>query len=280
MTVDGSSQETLRSAAGGAAVGADAVAARLLSKRHQQTVRTVSVRRRLLSFSGGILGAIVVLLLVGYILFARLLAAREPAGIAQADAIVALTGGSNRIGDAIDLLQTRHGKRLLISGVNEKTTREELARLHPAGRDMISCCVDLDYRARNTIGNAIEARRWARANNFGTMLVVTSNYHLPRTMLEFQHAMPGIRLTAHPVVNDMMAAERWWRDPGVARIVWIEYVKYLIAWTRSKFEADPETSRLSIIVGGRKPVSPRGHDAIRPQDSRIMTDTAPVRTSS
>jgi uncharacterized SAM-binding protein YcdF (DUF218 family) len=280
MTVDGSSKDMFQSSAGGATMGADAPSAPLRNNHHRQTRGVTSRLRRLLTLAGWVLGAGVILLLVGYILFARLLAVREPIGIAQADAIVALTGGSNRIGDAIDLLQTRHGKRLLISGVNEKTTREELARLHPAGRDMISCCVDLDYRARNTIGNAIEARRWARANNFGSMLVVTSNYHLPRTMLEFQHAMPGIRLTAHPVVNDMMAAERWWRDPGVARIVWIEYMKYLVAWARSQIEGDPETSRLSIIVGGRKPVSPRGHDAIRPQDSRILTDTAPRRSSS
>ena len=236
--------------------------------------------RRSLVVTGWIMGVIAILLATGYVIFARSLSQREPAGSLRADAIVALTGGSNRIGDAIELLQARHGKRLLISGVNEKTGREELARLHPAGRESIACCVDLDYRARNTIGNAIETRRWARTNSFSSLLIVTSNYHLPRTMLEFQHAMPGLRLTGHPVVNDAAPVERWWRDPGVARMVAIEYVKYLAAWLRSAVESDPETSRLSVIVGGRKPVSPRGHDAIRPQDSRINTSPAAVEARS
>lgn len=280
MTVDSSAQQVLRSHERGALPRPESAAAHLPERHPLSPVRKMLRRARLLNVLGWTLCALMVALTAGYVVFARSLAVREPVGNVRADAIVALTGGSNRIGDAIDLLQTHHGRRMLISGVNEKTTREELARLHPAGRDMIACCVDLDYRARNTIGNAIEARRWARSNGFSSLIVVTSNYHLPRTMLEMQHAMPGIRLTAHPVVNDLMAVERWWRDPGVARMVWMEYVKYLTAWTRSKLEGDPETSRLSVIVGGRKPVSPRGNDAIRPQDSRIIADPAPVRTGS
>lgn len=205
----------------------------------------------------------------GYFAFATRLSRPDASPGFQTDAIVALTGGSNRIGDAIDLLQTRHGRRLLISGVNEKTGRDELARLHPGGREMISCCVDLDYRARNTIGNAIETRRWARNNHFNSLLVVTSNYHLPRTMLEFQHAMPGVKLFGHAVANDALPVERWWKDAAVARMVGSEYVKFLTTWVRSKVEQDPETSRLSVIIGGRKPVSPRSLEGQRPTDSRV-----------
>jgi uncharacterized SAM-binding protein YcdF (DUF218 family) len=230
--------------------------------------------RRILAITGWFFGLASILLLTGYVIFARSLSMREQAPGVTADAIVAVTGGSNRIGDAIELLQSRHGKRLLISGVNGKTGREELVRLNPAGRESIACCVDLDYRARNTIGNAIETRRWAKANKFGALLIVTSNYHLPRTMLEFQHAMPGMKLIGHPVVHEATPVEHWWRDLGVARIVGIEYMKYLTAWLRSSVESDPETSRLSVIVGGRKPVSPRGNDAIRPQDSSINAGPA------
>jgi uncharacterized SAM-binding protein YcdF (DUF218 family) len=170
--------------------------------------RPASVRRRVLVITSRLMSGAAVLLAGGYVVFARSLSLREPSGTLQADAIVALTGGSNRIGDAIELLQARHGKRLLISGVNEKTGREELARFHPAGRESIACCVDLDYRARNTIGNAIETRRWAKANNFGALLIVTSNYHLPRTMLEFQHAIP---LSMRPHRSRTGGVIRAWR---------------------------------------------------------------------
>jgi hypothetical protein len=89
---------------------------------------------------------------------------REPAS--RTDAIVALTGGAERIGDAIDLLAKGYGRRLLITGVNERTSRDQIARLNPGQRRLFDCCVDLDYRARNTIGNAIETRRWMADHRF------------------------------------------------------------------------------------------------------------------
>lgn len=235
-------------------------------------------RLRILFFS--VIALSLTALGLGYVVFANKLSVRETAPLPSVDAIVAVTGGSNRIGDAIDLLQARHGRRLLISGVNEKTGREELARLNPAGRQMIACCIDLDYRARNTIGNAIATRRWARSNSFSSLMVVTSNYHLPRTMLEFQHAMPGVKLAGYPVVHDATPVDHWWQDATVARIIGTEYLKYLVAWARTKLEDDPETSRLSIIIGGRKPISPRGNEALRPQDSRFNGNTGAQATRS
>ncbi len=207
------------------------------------------------------------LFLGGYAWFAQVVTARNEVPPRPADAIVALTGGSNRIGDAIDLLQSRHGKRLLISGVNERTGRDELGRLNPAGRSLLACCVDLDHRARNTIGNAIEARRWAKANGFDSLVVVTSNYHLPRTMLEFRHAMPQVRLIGHPVANEMTTTRHWWHDPAAARLIAVEYTKYLAAWLRSRIEADPETAPIWLLSGGRKPVAPKAQSVRDDRDS-------------
>ena len=205
----------------------------------------------------GVTLAGLVLLGLGYAEFASRIEPHEPTAVPRTDAIVVVTGGSQRIGDAIGLLGAERGSRLLISGVNEKTGREELAKMNPASRDLLACCVDLDYRARNTIGNAIEARRWVRQHGFNSLLVVTSNYHMPRVLAEFAHAMPGLRLVAHPVVTDQVDTSGWWRRWSAVRLLAPEYVKYLVARLRSHFESDPETSRLSVIIGGRKPVSPK-----------------------
>lgn len=205
---------------------------------------------------------------VGYAGFASRIALREPAIVPRTDAIVVVTGGSQRIGDAIGLLGAERGSRLLISGVNEKTGREELAKLNPDSRRLIACCVDLDYRARNTIGNAIEARRWVRQNAFGSVLLVTSNYHMPRTLAEFSHAMPGVRFVPHPVVTDQVDAAAWWREWSALKLLAPEYVKYLAARARALLEDDPETSRLSVIIGGRKPVSPKPADLIGPENEK------------
>ncbi|KQP58393.1 hypothetical protein ASF52_15070 [Methylobacterium sp. Leaf112] len=178
---------------------------------------------------------------------------RAPEG--RADGIVALTGGAQRIGDAIDLLANGYGRRLLITGVNERTSRDEIARLNPNQRHWIDCCVDLDYRARNTIGNAIETRRWMRLHRFSTVAVVTSNYHMPRTLVELDHALPGIdRVVPYPVVTEGFDAGRWWQQPSAARLLASEYLKFLVAWVRTRFEDDPERSRAAILIGRGKPI--------------------------
>ncbi|MDP3254975.1 MAG: YdcF family protein [Bosea sp. (in: a-proteobacteria)] len=207
-------------------------------------------------------------LLFGYIRFASAIVSREPMAVPRTDAIVVVTGGSQRVGDAIGLLGAERGARLLISGVNEKTGREELAKLNPSARELLSCCVDLDYRARNTIGNAIEARRWVRNHGFRSLLVVTSNYHMPRTIAEFSHAMPGLRLVPHPVVTDQIDTAGWWHRWSAIRVLLPEYAKYLAARLRSIVETDPETSRLSVIVGGRKPVSSKPAELMGPEQER------------
>jgi uncharacterized SAM-binding protein YcdF (DUF218 family) len=171
----------------------------------------------------------------------------------RADGIVAMTGGAQRIGDAIDLLAKGYAKRLLISGVNENTSRDQIARLNPGQRRLFDCCVDLDYRARNTIGNAIETRRWAEANNFDAIIVVTSNYHMPRTLVELDHALPNLQKIPYPVAATIDPHD-WWHNPAVARVIFTEYLKFMAVWVRTRFEGDPERSSVAQIISGGSPI--------------------------
>jgi len=155
---------------------------------------------------------------------------REPV-----DGIVALTGGADRINEAVDLLMRGRGTRLLITGVNEKTTREELSRVHPDARSAFACCVDLDYRALNTIGNAEQTRLWARQHGFRSLLVVTSSYHMPRTLAEIGHVLPDVKIFAHSVVPESMNIDGWWREPQLAKLLAFEYVKFVAAVARMQF---------------------------------------------
>lgn len=192
---------------------------------------------------------------LGFLGFVDGLARMERVPPDRADGIVVLTGGAQRIGDAIDLLASGYGRRLLITGVNERTSRDEIARLNPTQSDLIACCVDLDYRARNTIGNAIETRRWMRLHRFNTVAVVTSNYHMPRTLIELDHVLEGAdHVIPHPVVAEGFDAARWWHCAATARLLAAEYAKFLVAWLRTRFEDDPEQSRAAILIGRGKPV--------------------------
>ena len=148
----------------------------------------------------------------------------------RADGIVVLTGGASRIEDAIELLAKGKGQRLLISGVNPSTSEREITRLKPEHGRIIACCVDLDRTAINTITNATETRRWAKDRGFKSLIVVTSNYHMPRAMAELSHQIPDISLIAFPVVSDQLKAG--WLNGPTLRLLFIEYVKYMAAAAR------------------------------------------------
>jgi uncharacterized SAM-binding protein YcdF (DUF218 family) len=149
-----------------------------------------------------------------------------------ADGIVALTGGASRIADAVELLASGRGRRLLITGVGPTTNAVELMRLAPDHARWFDCCVDLDHTAANTVGNAVQTRRWARERGFRSLLVVTSGYHMPRAMLEIGHRLPDVTLIPFPVFPGQVRAELWWRHPSTAKLMVVEYLKFLVAAAR------------------------------------------------
>jgi uncharacterized SAM-binding protein YcdF (DUF218 family) len=156
----------------------------------------------------------------------------------RADGIVVLTGAASRIPDAIDLLNSARGQRVLITGVNRTTTAKEIATLTSQNERVFRCCVDLDRSALNTLGNAIEARRWARDRNFRSLIIVTSNWHMPRAMAELEHQMPDAKLIAYPVVSEKIRGEPWWSSSGTARLLLSEYLKYVFALVRMHLDPD------------------------------------------
>src|SRR5690348_17248616 len=163
----------------------------------------------------------------GYYVFASNISTEEVKLDGNADGIVVLTGAATRIPDAMELLAAGRGKRLLITGVHHSTSAREIARLTPLYARLFACCVDLDRSALNTFGNAIEAKRWAKEHHFTSLIVVTSNWHMPRAMAELEHQSPELKLIPFPVVSDNIKSNPWWANAATARLVLSEYLKYL-----------------------------------------------------
>ncbi|TCK23776.1 uncharacterized SAM-binding protein YcdF (DUF218 family) [Ancylobacter aquaticus] len=167
-------------------------------------------------------------LLVGFAIFVAGIEGREAQAGRRADGIVVLTGGSERIIDATNLLLEGRGKRLLITGVHPDTTLDEIVRTVPATREALECCVELGRSALNTQGNAIETGEWARANHFRSLLVVTSAWHMPRALVELRRTTAGITLVPYPVVPRRPDASP--QAPLASlRLLAVEYVKFLAA---------------------------------------------------
>ncbi|WP_175561814.1 YdcF family protein [Kaistia soli] len=160
-----------------------------------------------------------------------------PSGI-KAEGIVALTGGAARIDGALALLADGRGERLLISGVNPSVGRREIARaVDNESRVAFDQSVDLGHSARDTIGNADEAKAWARKNGFRSLIVVTSDYHMPRSMIELSGAMPDVALIPYPVSNPHLDMGRWWRHVASVKLLMAEYLKYTLARARLAVES-------------------------------------------
>lgn len=189
--------------------------------------RPVALRAAILLALGAVAG-----FFVGFLVFTQTIPTDQSAGLPRADGIVVLTGAAARIEDAVRLLEQGRARRLLISGVHPKTTREELTRQFPDYAEQFACCIDIDYNALNTIGNALEAGRWARQRGLSSLIIVTSGYHMPRSMVEFTRQLPGVELLPYPVLRDSIRVEEWWAYPGTLRLLMMEYVKYLAAVSR------------------------------------------------
>ena len=169
---------------------------------------------------------------IGFVGFLSQLRGVETDPPQSADGIVVLTGGSSRVSDAMELLAAGYGKRLLISGVHPTNDASDISRSLPDSQRLMSCCVDLDRSAINTRSNAAETRRWARERGFRSLIVVTSNYHMPRAIVELSHAMPDVTLVPFAVVGEKWRDEPWWTSGATFRLLLSEYAKYVAAEVR------------------------------------------------
>ncbi|WP_082914986.1 YdcF family protein [Paramagnetospirillum marisnigri] len=175
----------------------------------------------------------------GLLVFAATMAAGVEDRDTVTDAIVVLTGGSDRLTTGLTLLAQGKGRSLLISGVHKGVDLPELLR--KAGQPPMEshCCITLGHAADDTVGNAVETAAWMAEQRFTSLRLVTAAYHMQRAMLELRRVMPQAAIVAHPVFPDAFKKDQWWRWPGTAHLLATEYTKYLGALARPLFIPKP-----------------------------------------
>lgn len=150
-----------------------------------------------------------------------------------ADAIVALTGGSNaRLQAAMDLLQDGKGARLLITGVYKSVTKDDLQNVIGGSDELYECCIDLGFKAADTIGNAAETAAWVDVQGVTSLIVVTADFHMPRSLIELKARMPDVALVPYAVNTSAVNPRSWLRDGFSAPRFALEYSKYLMVRAR------------------------------------------------
>jgi uncharacterized SAM-binding protein YcdF (DUF218 family) len=173
-------------------------------------------------------------LAIGFVHFADNLP--EPTAAPGAtDAIVVLTGGSERVAAGLTLLEAGKAKRLFISGVHPGVELDDLLKIDREGSGgaplsaSLAARVELGHEAGDTFGNAVESAEWMRANRFRSLRLVTADYHMRRALIEFRMADPDLEIVPNPVRPTGRATEHWWRNRSTLNLLMAEYGKYLIA---------------------------------------------------
>ena len=183
-----------------------------------------------------VLISLAVFFVVGLFTFADMVDRSTPApSPAVADGVVALTGASNaRITEAMRLLEDGKGRRLLVSGVNPQASRSDMRGVARATQRIYDCCVDLGYEATDTFGNARETAHWAKDHGYRSLILVTSDFHMPRALLALRAALPGVSIRPYPVRTDDLDSQHWWRNSLSMRRMFTEYCKYLTLLTETR----------------------------------------------
>lgn len=204
----------------------------------------------------GILLVLLVALAAGGWDFTRFVARADKvlaAGVPKtAQAVTTLTGASNaRIVAGVRLAEALHVP-LLISGVHVDTRPADIARIVGVGEGDILCCVTLGRAAATTVGNGAEVADWARRRKVTRIVVVTSEYHMDRALLELRHAMPEADFMPYAVASTRVAPRDWYKDGATARRLLEEWAKYRIARLRLGSAVDTTASARSgdAPVGG------------------------------
>lgn len=171
--------------------------------------------------------------LIGFVMLTAALPTFNPDSKAlQADAAVVLTGGSERITAGVQLLANKKVKRLFISGVFPGATLDHVLSGQNIDQQLRRCCIDLGYQAQNTAGNAWETATWVKKNALRSIVLVTANYHMARSMLEFRRYIPGLAIIPLAVEPSHIVLEDWWKNSSMRRLMIDEYTKLIVAFLR------------------------------------------------
>ena len=155
--------------------------------------------------------------------------------------VVILTGGTNRIKEGFEVIYKLDKKsisnlKVLVSGTGKGFSKLSLQeKLNPNfDLRLIECCVKLDSVSQNTYSNAVETSKWVSKNNIKEILLITSNYHIPRSILEFQNKMPNLKILYYPIIPKKHQINKWLKSFETFSLIFIEYCKYIIANVRIK----------------------------------------------
>ena len=145
-----------------------------------------------------------------------------------AEAIVIFTGDHNRISEGLELSSNSNIKYILISGVAFNSTLKQIVQNYQNKHTYLEKMhIELGKKATNTVGNIHETKEWVEKNHFHSLIVVTSNYHLPRCDILFRKKLRLDSIYIYPTFSENFDKKKWWKNLLSIKLIFKEYNKYL-----------------------------------------------------
>lgn len=161
------------------------------------------------------LAFLVIIWVAGFVWFA--VALPGPAGPDPTDAVIVPTGSGGRIERGLEVLARGEARELLVTGVDRDVKPAEFAAEYDVATETMRCCVSLGFAAVDTRGNATETAEWLADRDYGSLRLVTADWHMRRAAAELERTLP----TGVIVLRDAVPTE-----PSL-RILFLEYHKLL-----------------------------------------------------
>ena len=149
---------------------------------------------------------------------------------APIDGLVVATGGQLRIQKGVELLAGGKADRMLISGVGKGITKELLKEnlaISNHQAHFFDCCVEIEFAATDTNGNAQATFEWMQKHALDDILLVSANYHLPRAELIFKQYLPENSVYFQAVNPPDLKLSAWYSNWQTTRLLLKEYLKYI-----------------------------------------------------
>jgi len=171
--------------------------------------------------------AVFLLWFLGFLVYAGTIPAKLKDNESVVDGIIVLTGGSERLAEGMRLLKRGMAQELFVSGVAEGVDKAALLQTldldDRPDMKLTECCVSLGHSALSTSDNAAESRDWVQSRHVHSIRLVTANYHINRSLLEFHRAMPWLQVIPNPVFPREVLDPYWFTSP---RTIWLLINEY------------------------------------------------------
>lgn len=171
-----------------------------------------------------VLAAPLIVWALGFIWFA--VALPQPAPQSHTDAIVVPTGSGGRIQRGLEMLQLGAAEKMLVTGVDSTVQPGEFQAEFEVPQEVMDCCVTLGFAALDTRGNARETAQWLEQQDYGSLRLVTADWHMRRAALELRQQLPeDISITRDAVHS----------QPSL-KTLFLEYHKLIAVWVLQVFK--------------------------------------------